>query len=331
MSGLSDPQSYSKYWTQYSSDPCSRENETYDRIQAELVAIKGIDVDFYTLNVDDYAAGLDQVYGENSRPKWDRRFIMKAMLDTWTPEPIIFNIGGRQTSDEITLFFHRGTFDKSVGVRSNKAPTTSPDRRGAWGPVAKDMFMTPHNGLIYEVTEGGLHFLDAKAQHFGYKFWYKVTAKVREVSDAGIGMGEQYGAVPDKPLPEKYKGNPQFILETPTEAELMQNDDPVYTQSPDITAAEPTEFFTTASPIGPNDGTIPPDLLLGDGRINGKYVVPDTKEGSKTSDREKIKIVADQIVDPQTDQVVDPDSPEGQKYGPNGRVIPNNRNLWGDW
>jgi len=332
MAGLSDPFSYDKYWTQFSSDPCSREKETYDRMMAELAAIKGIPVEYYTLNIDDYADNQDVILGDNSKPKWDRRFIMKAMLDTWTPEVLLYTAFGRQSEDEITLYFHRGTFDKAVGNRSLKTPEpNNSNRRGGFGPVANDLLMTPHNGLVYEVTEGGLHFLDAKAQQFGYKFWYKVTGKVRIVSDAGVGTGEQYGAIPDKDIDEKYKGNPQFILPTPTSEELMQNDDPLFAGTPGITGAAATEFFTTASPPGPSDGSIPPDILLGDGRVNSKYIVPDTKDGSKTADNQKVDIVDKEVVDPQTSIVTPEGSPAHEKYGPNGRTIPDKRSLWGDW
>ncbi len=50
-------------------------------------------------------------------------------------------------------------FDNIVGIRSNKTPIKTTNRRGAFGPIPNDQIRTPHNDLVYEVIEGGLHFL----------------------------------------------------------------------------------------------------------------------------------------------------------------------------
>jgi hypothetical protein len=59
----------------------------------------------------------------------------------------------------------------------------------------------------------------------------------------------------------------------------------------------------------------------------------DSKEGSLFGDNKDIEEAAKVIEDPQTDHVVDPNSPEGIKYGPDGKIIvnKNRKELFGDW
>lgn len=327
---MSDPLKYKQYWNQFSGDYSNnREIESYDNMMAEYAAIRGVPIEFFPINVDEYAKHMDPVYGENSQPKWDRKIPITGILEEWSPEVQLFNAGGLQNEDEITLYIHRSTFDKLVGIRSTKAPKKTTDRRGSWGPIAKDLVRTPHNGLVYEVLTGGMHFMTKEAQHFGHKFWYKLTCKVRQVSDASLGMGEQYGAIPDQALPDIYKGNPQYILPTPPKEELVAMGTPDQTGAPANDACS-GEYTTVASVDGPALNTSP--LILPDGRVADKEQVPGMKPGSKSGDQDEVKTLAsEQVIDPQTDQVTDPDSEENDKYGPNGRTIPHKRDLWGDW
>ncbi len=335
MSGLSDPLKYKRQFGQFNGDfDNRREIETYDNLAAEFAGIKGIPLEYYPINVDLYKDGMDVIYGDNSRPQWDRKYILTAILEEWTQEIQAFNGMGLQNTDDITLYIHRSTFDKIVGIRTLKALITTTDRRGAYGPIAKDEIRTPHNGLVYEVLTGGEHFMDPNAQHFGHKFWYKITCKVRQTSDAPVGVGEQHGAFPDAPLDDRFKGNPQFILPTPTKEEMAINASGTPSQSgtPTLLPTDPVEYVTTGAPPGPGDGSVPEDILLPDGRVADKYQVQPQKDGSSNGDQDEIQTTADQIVDPQTDQNVTPGSPEETKYGPNGRTIPHKReDLFGDW
>jgi hypothetical protein len=328
MSGLSDPLKYKKNWNQFSGDfNNQREIETLDNTFAEYAGIAGIPIDYFPINVDDFADGIDPVYGENSTPKWDRKIQLTAILDEFTPEVQSFGAVGIENIDEITLYIHRSTFDKIVGIRSKKAPKKTADRRGSWGPIAKDMVVTPHNGLKYEIMNGGLHFLRGEDQHFGHKFWYKITCKVSQNSDASLGVGEQYGAKPDTPLDPMYQGNPQFIVPTPPKEELMGLGTPEQTGVP-VNSDTSGNYTTVASTLSPGLNT---PLVLPDGTIANKDKVPGMAPGSKNGDNESIQKVADQIVNPQTDQVTDPGSDEETQYGTAGRVIPHKRDLWGDW
>lgn len=335
MSGLADPMAAKQFWNQFSGDiDNATEIETYDNMMGEYCAIKGIPVEYYTIQVDNYAAGMDPVYAENSRPKWDKKFTFPAILDEFSYETIEYKDMGQLNTDEITLFIHRSTFDKLVGIRSLHAPKPDPLRRGAWGPVARDMLKTIYNGLIYEVLTGGQHFLPSEAQHFGHKFWYKVTAKMREVSDAQLGEGEQYGAFPDIPLDPKYKGNPQFILPTPEPNELTGTGTRDQTGTPPSSGSTPDcdiNYTSGGSAPGPGDGSVPADVLLEDGRVADKYQVPGMKVGSMGGDKDAVATVAAEVVSPQTDQVAQPGTPDYNKYGPTGRTIAHSRNLFGDW
>lgn len=365
MSGLSDPLKYKKFWNQFGGDyNNSREIETYDNLQAEIAAIYGIPIYYYTINVDQYKDGMDPVYGENSMPVWDRAFQFTALLDEWSQEMQEARAFGMINTDEITLFIHRSTYDKHVGKRSTLSPS-DPTRRGAFGPIAKDMVMTPHNGLVYEVVTGGLHFLDSSAQQFGHKFWYKLTLQSRETSDAVVGAGEQYGPVPDLTLDEMieaglldedggYVCNPQSIVNTPHGPGLT----PPATGTPEFCP----DYETTGTPIGPIDpNDLPETIFAPDGSISQAFDVPGEKPNSHFGDNDEVQEVADEIVDPQTNEIVlDTTRPIGfngegsiiytdtgdlvpedssdyeifyqkWKYGPMGRAIRNNRDLWGDW
>jgi hypothetical protein len=185
--------------------------------------------------------------------------------------------------------------------------------------------------LVYEVVTGGLHFLPGQAQHFGHKFWYKITAKVRQVSQASLGDGEQYGAMPNIPLDEKWKGNPQFILPTPTQEEMAGTGTPPQSGVPTTPPGSPVCYETIGSAPGPGDGSVPEDILLPDGRVADKYLVTTVKDGSKRSDGPEVKDIAHQVVDPQTDLITTPDTPPYEKYGPTGRAIIHDRELWGQW
>lgn len=274
--------------------------------------------------------------GEISRPKWDKKYKLVGLLEDFTQEMRQYgNIMPIQNIDEAQMFIHRSMFDQIIGIRSNLAPVKTTNRRGAFGPIAGDQIVTTHNGLIYEVVEGGLHFLTSEAQHFGHKFWYKVSLKSREVSDATVGAGEQYGGTPDEVIPDQYKGNPQYLLTSPSKEELYDN---TGTQTP-ITVITPaqtgvcvdTNYVTVGTAPGPT--TVPPeDLIDQTGNTDDKYVVQGLKEGSLFKDNVELKKEEDAIINPQTDHEVDPESPEGVKYGPLGRVLPHARkDLFKDW
>lgn len=371
MAGLDDPLKYKKYWNQYGGDyNNSREIEMMDNLQAEYAGIYGIPIEYYPISVDAYAEGMDPIYGENSTPVWDRKYQLTGIIDEYSQEMLQWQAAGQMNVDEVTMYIHRSTYDKLIGIRSAKAPSTDPTRRGAYGPVPKDMLRTPYNGHIYEVVTGGLHFLETNAQHFGHKFWYKVTLKSREVSDAQIGKGEQYGALPDMTLDEMiaagmldedggYVCNPQAVVETPDLCKPI--DGSCTTPLTGMPNACP-DYETVGAPAGPSDGeTVPDDLLLNDGRVSGKYQVPGERPMSRAGDQYEVQRVANELVDPQTNEIVQEASasmtynsegtivyaetgmpvPEGsddwniflqnQKYGEMGRVIRNNRDLWGDW
>jgi hypothetical protein len=260
---------------------------------------------------------------------------MTGILEEFSPEIQAFAKFGVENTDEITLFIHRSTFDELVGIRSEKAPKKTTDRRGAWGPVANDQVRTIYNGLVYEVINGGLHFLSGSEQHFGHKFWYKLTCKVRQTSDAALGEGEQYGALPDGTLDPKWKGNPQFILPSPSLAELIGTGTSAQTGTPSPSATEDPncvggDYQTTGSPAGSPTG-VPDDLLLPTGQVADKYQGAGAKDGSTFNDSADVKEITKEIVDPQKDQPTIPGSSEETKYGPEGRTLPHSRNFWGDW
>jgi hypothetical protein len=92
-----------------------------------------------------------------------------------------------------------------------------------------------------------------------------------------------------------------------------------------------TNYVTVGTAPGPT--TVPPaDLIDQSGSTADKYVVQGMKEGSLFRDNEELKTEENAIIDPQTDHKVDPSSPEGQKYGPSGRVLKHDRkDLFKDW
>ena len=336
MANFTDPMSYKERFTQFSGDFDNRKViGSYDKQMYQYACIKGIPIEYYTINVDDYKEGIDVIYGENSRPKWDKKFKIVAILEDFTQEMRQYgNIMPIQNIDETQMFIHRSMFDQVIGIRSNKPIVKTVDRRGAYGPIAGDQIVTPHNGLIYEVVEGGLHFLTSEAQHFGHKFWYKVSLKSREVSDATVGSGEQYGATPDLELPDAYKGNPQYLMNSPTKEELYNNTgtvSPITVITTGSTGCENVEYVTAGTASGPP--LIPPeDLIDQSGNTKSEYILQGLKEGSLFRDNEEVKKEENAIINPQTDNKVDPASEAGVKYGPNGRILPHNRkDLFKDW
>jgi hypothetical protein len=389
MAGAPDPFRWKRYWGQFSGDYDNRrEIETYDNMMAEYAGIYGIPVVYYTLHVDDYKNDLDVIHGESSTPVWDRSIQLTALTDQLSQEPQNFTQFGLENIDTLILYIHRSTFDGLVGWRSGETPvqapnlTPRPSRRGGYGPVAKDIIGTLHNGLFYEVVTGGLHFLESNSQHFGHKFWYKLTLKSREASAPVIGLGEQYGPVAQgmtleqlatsKGLPaDYYQGNTQFVVPTPDCDDMTQpfpdpelvGTQPTSTDSPDSCGR--IAYQTTGGPAGPVDLTqVPEDYYLPDGRIAEKYRVQGPKSFSAKGDNEEVQAAADQVVDPQSNLNVYKDLPSGRqgtfneqsipvyvddgtvippdsedyrsfigynKYGPSGRVIRHNRELWSDW
>lgn len=336
MTTYSDPLALKQYWNQFNGEFDNRkEIQFYDDEMRQYAMIKGIPVEYYTINVDDYKDGMDIIYGENSKPKWDRKFTLVGIIEDFTQEVRQFGGIPLQNIDEISFYMHRTMFDEIIGIRSNKAPIKTPNRRGAFGPIASDQIITPHNGLIYDVLEGGLHFLSSEAQHFGHKFWYKLTCKVREVSDATLGKGEQYGAQPDPELDDKYKGNPQFLLDSPSSSELFSHTGTINTISTTGTSGtpscEPLEYTTEGTASGPTK--LPPDDLIDvNGNVKTKYVVPGLKDNSLYKDNVEIITQENNIVNPITDHIVTPESEEGQAFGPTGRIIEHKRKeLFKDW
>lgn len=330
-----DPLAYKKYWNQFSgSQNNQKEIATYDNMMREYAMIRGIPIVYHTINIDDYKEGLDQIYGENSKPKWDRHYNLVAILESFSGEEQEWGLRGLQNIDEITLFIHKSMFDELVGPRSKKTPT-SKGRRGGFGPISSDQIQTLHNNLIYDVVTGGVHFLPDEAQMFGQKFWYKLTCKIREVSDAPLGEGEQHGAVPDAPLDPQWKGNPQYLISNPVEDDWKNN---TGTPSPSGTVTAPSgcpvapEYTTEGSPDGPPAEGVPDDLIdPTTGNVKEKYVGAGMKTESLFGDNDEVTKEEQQIIDPQTDTKVTPESTEGQKYGPTGRIIPHPRELFEDW
>lgn len=337
MVQIFDPLQYKKNWNQFSGDFDNRkEIEFYDQQMFEYAAIRGIPIIYYPISVDDYKNGMDIVYGENSKPKWEQKFSLVGILEDFTQEVRQFGAINLENIDEISFYIHRSMFDQIVGIRTNLAKDTSMARRGAYGPIAGDQISTPHNGLVYEVLEGGLHFLSNEAQAFGHKFWYKVSCKSRQVSDATLGKGEQYGAMPDPELDEKYKGNPQFLLNSPTSEELYAKNGtitPVTTGSTGTTGTcSPVEYVTVGTAPGPLSSHPPTDLIDQSGNVSDKYIVEGMKDNSLFRDNEEIKTEENTIINPETDHKVDPDSEDGKTYGPIGRIIPHTRKeLFKDW
>lgn len=399
MAGVSDPMKWKQFFGQYGSDvENNREIQTYDNMMAEYAGIVGVPIRYYTLNIDDYKDNLDPIYGENSNPIWDRAFMLTALLEEWSQEVQNFSAFGLENIDELTMFIHRSTFDKFVGWRSNLAPIESPNltprpsRRGSYGPAPKDIIHTLHNDFYYEVVTGGLHFLESNAQHFGHKFWYKLTLKQRQVSTPTVGFGEQYGQVSDyislqelaraKGLPDDYyTGNPQSVVPTPDCDDIHSPfPNPNTTGTIPTTSSPPSEcgtveYQTLGGPAGPidiydvdDDGNkvknLPADYYTEDGRVADKYKINGPETFSNKGENEIIQQSADQVVDPQSNLNVYKDLPSGRtailnsagvfiyedngemvdtnsedyrniigynRYGPTGKVIRHNRDLWGDW
>ena len=161
---------------------------------------------------------------------------------------------------------------------------------------------------------------------------------MRQVSDATMGVGEQYGAIPDPVLDPKYIGNPQFLLPSPTKEEIYASNGTVDANTIASTGTtgssgtcNPVEYVTVGTPDGPLDG-VPSDLIDQSGKIADKYIVPGTKDNSLFGDNEEIIKDENAIVNPDTDHIVDPNSPDGQSLGPVGRVIQHSRKeLFADW
>lgn len=129
-------------------------------------------------------------------------------------------------------------------------------------------------------------------------------------------------------------------------------------------------YTTTGGKEGPINlqefnSTVQNDYLLEDGRVASKYHIEGSpKSFSAKGDNAEVQATADQVVDPQSDLIVKKDLPSGRvgilneqgipvyaddgsmipassedyrnfigynKYGPTGRVIRHNRELWESW
>jgi hypothetical protein len=375
---------WKKYFGQFGGQyDNNREIQTYDNMQAEISGIYGMPILYYTLNIDDYKNSMDIVHGESATPKWDRVFKLTALNDNFTQEAQKFSSFGLENIDELSVYIHRSTFDRLIGGRSGLTPikspnlTARPSERGGFGPAPLDIIETVHNGLVYEVVQGGLHFLDSNAQHFGYKFWYKLTLKQRETSSPTIGIGENYGPRPAnisleefaelKGLPrDYYLGNTQFVVKTPA-CEDLRSSYADTTLNMAISAGPLDSCgvisYTTMG-MPQISGGIPSDALSEDGRTPEKYLMRGPRPQSNSGEGDEIQKEADQTIDPIQGIKVYSDSASGReivldgqgvviyqdtgepvptnsddyknfigynKYGPTGRVIRHNRDLWGNW
>jgi hypothetical protein len=345
MAGASDPFRWKRYFGQFSGDyDNNREIETYDSLMAEYAGIAGVPIIYYTINVDQYKNGINIATGENSSPLWDRSIQLTALQENWSNEAQKITTFNLENIDELVLFIHRSTFDKLIGPRSENTPvqgpnlTPRPTRRGGYGPITKDIVKTLNNDLYYEVITGGLHFLESNAQHFGHKFWYKLTLKPREPSAPIIGTGEQYGLSQQtmtleqlalsKGLPaDYYKGNSQFVIPTPSCDDLLHPyPDPELAGTVPPSSSNPDScgrinYQTTGGNIGPLS-EIPDDYYLPDGRIADKYRVEGPKSFSNSSDTAKVQTHAETVIDPQSNLTVTKDLPSGRQGTFNEQSIP---------
>lgn len=333
MAGLSDPLRYKQYWNNFSGERNNPEIQTYDTVMAEYAGIKGIPIEFYTLNIDHYKENMDALWGENTKSTWDRCFTLTAILDEWSQDTLEWQQGVQWQTDQIILYIHRSTFDSIVGKRSNVDPRGQ--RVENSGPVEKDMLKVIPTGLVYEVITAGLHFLSPQDQHFGHKFWYKLTCQIREVSHATVGVGEQYGNTQQQNLEEIYTQNLQCLVPTPnleTEEEICVAE-PTYDSCNGYStiAGCQTQPVTGMPNICPNYETVGTDGSPIQ-NTNDMCTVEPPKQNSTHGQNEQIESAAhDDIYNPKTLEITEPESEDNIKYGPHGSVIPNKRDLWGDW
>jgi hypothetical protein len=176
---MSDPLDKTKYFPQgmgpqYQGNTIS----TFDKMQAEMINIYGVPMDYYPVEVD---INKDIAFGEDTTKRYMRVHKIKGRIDNdGFDENLLYTGFGELNNIEFRIYLHLPTFLKMVGRE----------------PIAGDQFYLPFNStFVYEVSHAVHAALGREGNIFGFKSLFVINARERAVTIHSAGYGERYGVV----------------------------------------------------------------------------------------------------------------------------------------
>jgi hypothetical protein len=176
---MQDPLSYTKYFPQ-GTGPQNQGNEiaTLDSMQAEMINVYGIPMDYYPVEVN---IKKDIAFGEDTTKRYMRKHVIKGKIDNeGFDENLLYTGFGELNNIEFRIFLHLPSFLAAVGRE----------------PIAGDQFYLPFNStFVYEVSHAVHAALGREGNIFGFKSLFVINARERNVTIHSAGYGERFGVV----------------------------------------------------------------------------------------------------------------------------------------
>lgn len=166
-----------KYFPQmYGSNKVGNSINTFDKMQAEMINIFGVPMDYYPVEVD---IKKDIVFGEDTTKRYMRKHIIKGKIDNdGFDETLLYSGFGELNQIEFKIYLHLPTFLNLVGRE----------------PMAGDQFYLPFNStFVYEVSHAVHAALGREGNVFGHKSIFVINCRERVVSNVSAGYFERYG------------------------------------------------------------------------------------------------------------------------------------------
>lgn len=176
---MTDPLSYKTYFPQ-GTGPLNQNNEmeTFDNMQAEMINIYGIPMDYYPVQVD---IKKDVAFGEDTTKLYLRKVQVMGKIDNdGFDENLLYTGFGELNNIEFRVYVHLPTFLSLVGRE----------------PLAGDQFYLPFNStFVYEVTHAVHAALGRDGNFFGFKSLFVLNCRERAVNNQVAGYGERFGVL----------------------------------------------------------------------------------------------------------------------------------------
>jgi hypothetical protein len=152
--------------------------QTMDKMQAEMIKVFGIPMDYYPVEVD---INKDIAFGEDTNKRYMRKFQMKGKIDNdGFDENLLYTGFGELNNIEFRIFLHLPSFVQAVGRE----------------PMAGDQFYMPFNSsFVYEVSHAVHAALGREGNLFGMKSLFVINCRERAVSVHSAGYGERFGVL----------------------------------------------------------------------------------------------------------------------------------------
>lgn len=305
MVGSDNPLGKKKWFTPFTGDLSQRNTlNMYDSLIAQQFQIFGIPIEIVSSDVNE---NKDRIFGEDTTKKYIQKHKMTCLLKEGSVEETLqFNSFGQLNIVEFSLYLHIDTFKNLLGKDVDPKPSDLVFLSVPDGPDGAGY----NSNLGFEVMHVGFSTLGLEGNILGRRTLYELVVREREVSEATVGQGEQYGIIQTIRIPQEWVGDLISIVEDFKIKEI--------TVTSEIVGQE-LDMVIEGAPL---DGILP------SGEIASKYRVRGHEKRSQTGDNEFIRNVTDEI-----DGVVEDPIQDGKiiDVRKDGNVVPRSRQYWGNW